>query len=186
MDNTYYKIVKLIFIFFIISLFGSVFKNYMIISYFEDEVKSVVSIASYTSLIVGIIFTCIILVIISYICHMVIEIFDFNVTYSEFSESYQSLLYVLVLGEVIKLILALAILDNELINLTINEKFLEQLEATKWFYYNSLIEKGIIILGSIFFISSFKNLNEFKRVVHIVILSVLILLLIVISSIKWI
>lgn len=186
MDSSHYKVVKLTLIFFMISLFCNLFKNFMIVSHFNEEVKSVVGISSYTSLIVGIIFTCIILLITSYICFVVIEIFDLNISLLEFSKSFQIMIYVLALGELLKLILALAILDDELRFLTIDDTFLEQFEATKWFYYNSFIEKGIMFLSLIFFIFSFKKLNEFKRLIHIAILSFLILFSIIISSINWI
>lgn len=115
---------------------------------------------------------------------MVIDIFQLNIALSEFSESFQIFLYFLAIGELIKLLLAFLILDNELSFLVVDETFLKQFEATKWFHYNSLVEKCIVPLSAVVF--SFKNLGDTKRMRNVIVLSIIILTSVIISSIKWI
>ena len=186
MDKSYYTIIKIIFIFFLISLTSNIIKNFMILSYFDEDIKNMVGISSYASLIIGISFSCIVLVIVSYICYIVIDIFQLNIALSEFSESFQIFIYFLAIGELIKLLLAFLILDNELSFLVVDETFLKQFEATKWFHYNSLVEKCIVPLSAVVFVFSFKNLGDTKRMRNVIVLSIIILTSVIISSIKWI
>lgn len=51
MDKSYYTIIKIIFIFFLISLTSNIIKNFMILSYFDEDIKNMVGISSYASLI---------------------------------------------------------------------------------------------------------------------------------------
>lgn len=186
MEQYFSKIIKTVIIFGFLSSLLGVLKNYIILDIFDDDVKNIAGLSSYTSLFVSIIISCIILVLVSFICLIVIDLFELKVKAIDFSSAFINFIYVLMLAEMIKYFLAVFVLNDELKDLIIDETFNEQFSNTNWYFLNYMTENASIIIGILIFILSFKELTKMNKLIQIILLSIIITISLFISNIEWI
>lgn len=186
MEQKFLKILKTIILFSLLSSLIGVLKNYIILDIFDDDVKNIAGLSSYTSLFVSIIISCIVLALVGFICFMVIDLFELKVKAIEFSFSFINFIYVLILAEIIKAFLVVFVLNDELNDLIVDETFNEQFSNTNWYFLNYITENVSIIIGILIFILSFKELTQTNKLLQVVLLSFIIAISLFISNMEWI
>ncbi|WP_136465846.1 hypothetical protein [Flagellimonas onchidii] len=185
------EIVKTILIFGLTSLVCGAAKNHLILNFFNDDVKNIATFASYTTMLISLLVSCIVLGLIALVCILMFdaikfsEIFTGSIELNEFSKSYQNFIYVLMSGEFIKVFLVVFYLSKELPDIDIDTTFQSQLYNTDWFFYNSVSELFILFLANIVFIISFRDITKGYRVFGIFLLSLTIGVTTYISNTSW-
>ncbi len=172
MEQNFSKILKTIILFGLFSCLLGILKNYIILEIFDDDVKNIAGLSSYTSLFISIIIPCIVLALVSFICFIVIDLFELEVKTIEFSSSFINFIYILILAELVKGFLVLFVLNDELNDLIVDETFNEQLSNTSWFFLNDMIENISILTGILIFIISFKGLSKRTKLLQVALLSI--------------
>ena len=186
MEQNFSKILKTIILFGLLSSLIGILKNYIILDIFDDDVKNIAGLSSYTSLFVSIIISCIVLALVGFTCFMVIDLFELQVKTIEFSSSFINFIYILLLAEIFKGFLVAFVLKNELNNLIVDETFEEQLRNTSWFFFNNITENISILIGILTFIISFKELTKTTKLLQVILLSITIGIGLFISNMDWI
>ncbi len=186
MEQNFSKIIKNIILFGLLSSLLGILKNYIILDVFDDDVKNIAGLSSYTSLFVSIIISCIVLALVSFICFIIIDLFELKVKAIEFSSSFINFIYALILAEIIKAFLVVFVLNDELNDLIVDETFNEQFSNTNWYFLNYITENVSIIIGILIFILSFKELTQTNKLLQVVLLSFIIAISLFISNMEWI
>lgn len=187
MEKELINYIKSVLVFAFIGLLCGIFKNYVIIDFFDENIKNLVGISSYTSMTISLIFSSIILGVIGFLCFTINDICQMKIPYRELSKASSNFIYTLLLFEIIKVVLVVIVLYDELQLIQIDETFKSKLESTNWFYYNNLAEKTSTFSALFIFLASFKINTpiNYKKLLNIIIMIIIIYGSLFISKMKW-
>lgn len=185
MEQSFSNIVKTIVFFAVLSFLTGVVKNQFILNSFDQDIRTIIGITSYTSMIVSLLISCIIFGLIAYICFIILDLTRSKIDLPEFSSAFRNFIYILMSFEIIKTILVFVILDKEFVKIAINNGFEENLKNTNWFFYNNLTEIISVLIGILVFTFSFKKISNINKLLQVFFLSIIIGVCIFLSNLKW-
>lgn len=177
------RTIKLILLFGLIAFFFGMIKNFLISNLFPEQLKSIVLLSSNVSMGVSIILTCLILGVIAFVCTRVISIKGIEISEVQFGVAFNRFIITLILFEGLK-ILAFIFFQNELNNLSLDDDFSNSIINTKSLLSNKYLDIVSYIIAILVFGISF-NPSSLKEFVQTLFLSLLIIILVLVSTIKW-
>ncbi len=144
--------IKYLFFYFIAMLICDAIKtNYLVNSLVKYGVD-VALLSGHLSSITASIFVVLRLVLIVIMCILVRDLFfEETIQNNSIFEATKIILIIFILVEFIRVLLIYFVLFEEVESIDTSKDIIEQLNNTKWFYYNSLIYKLLTIYGSVLF-----------------------------------
>ena len=176
----------MILIFGAISLVSGILKNHLILEAIPPDWRQITGVFSYTTMLVSLIVSCILLGLIAAICLFIRELHPLGIQGYEFAEAYNVLVQIFILGELGQLLLVILVLDLELTTFSIEMNFQEFLNQTCWAGYQRWLRygsSGIGILGFIITFSPWRQSGE--RLTSILFFAIVIGFSLGISSLPW-
>ena len=108
-------------------------------------------ITSHISSIISSIFIILLLVIIITLCYFLREIFFKEINLESIFASITNVILLFVSIELFRIVLIYFILIDEIKKIDTSENVIQQLNETKWYHYNSLINIFLVIFGAFVF-----------------------------------
>ncbi len=144
--------IKYLFFYFIAMIICDAIKtNYLVNSLVKYGVD-VALLSGHLSSVTASIFVVLRLVLIVIMCILIRDLFfEEKIHNNSIFEATKVILIIFILVEFIRVLLIYFVLFEEVKSIDISKDIIEQLNNTKWFYYNSLIYKLLMIYGSLLF-----------------------------------
>ena len=143
--------IKYLLIYFITMVIGNYIKTTNIVNFLVSKSVDVVLITSHISSIISSIFIILLLVIIITLCYFLREIFFKEINLESIFASITNVILLFVSIELFRIVLIYFILIDEIKKIDTSENVIQQLNETKWYHYNSLINIFLVIFGAFVF-----------------------------------
>ncbi len=171
-----------IFLYFISLLVAGIYRINNVLEILDNEILEAAKLSGYTGLITSSIFSSIVIILISLIAYFSIQIFDLKIDTKTLLEGITTSIYVLIIFEIVRLILAFLLFENAVNEIGNSDKIIESLKNSEWYFYDDIIKVLMILSTAIIF--GIEIIEKNKNYLNVIILSIIILLGFYISTLN--
>lgn len=173
LEKSLANLVILLIIYFAILVGTGLFVADTIIYYFPEELKSSATISGFVSLTVSSLISILIIGLIIGTIFFINYILDFKIHDAHIIQSFYYVVVVFIIFELAKFLISLLILEEELINITFTDRFLEDLRNTDWFFFNILLNYLMIFLASIVYVHDLYINKNVKKISSLIVIFIM-------------
>lgn len=169
------ELVLLLIGYFITLIIVGIFKIQIISAPLPEIMVSSANLSGYISMIISSVFSIIIIGLIIYVIYFSCILLGFNLKEENLIESFNYVIYVFIIIEVIRFIYTLYSLPSEISQINFDpDTYILSIKNTTWFSVDSILKYVTLILGSVIFIISLYN-QGYKKIFTLSILFLVLL-----------
>ncbi len=178
-------LVLILLVYFLSLIVFGVFKVNIISDYLAEELVATAKISGYVSLSISALVSIAIISLLIGVLVFSNILFEFKIENWKLISSIRYTIYVFIVFELIKFILALYLLDYDLRSLNPEQDIVDVLKVGAWFYYDSLLKYLMIALGTLAFAVHLHQIQSYHNMGQLIIMSCILISGLYVSTIDF-